>query len=756
MPSRSTHRSRVHRRARAVAALVLCALLFLAIPTAAHAVTTLTFNGRGWGHSIGLSQWGAYGMATNGTTPKGATASGPNIAAYYFPGTTVSATTAKWVKVNLDSAAKYSHSSSSYNGGYTRSSWRIRPGHVGGTIKIDGSTYSDQTHTIRAYLSAPDRISHADRYTTAVVISKELFPDAASAPKTVVIASGDDAKFADALTAAGLAGVAEGPVLLVESDRVATEVLNEITRLKGLGITSAYVVGGPKSINDSVKAKIDQKLGFTAKRIGGEDRYEVAAGVAREMVALGASGSEMLVASGSVWPDAALAASIAAGTGRPVLLVGTNNVPPATTEALSDLGTAKTIVFGGPNTIPDKVIAGLSVKPTTRFGTRGDRFTLAAEVARWAVSSQGFNLDNVFVVTAARFPDSITGGVLSGAAKQPLLLTWTDSAPAGTVDYIKANKSAIDHVTIVGGMMSVGPGASGDICGPLGLGEWRMSLNDTVDLGVYAEATQASGGSPGLTQIVDSSGPFDHGYIRHRGYLIFSINEAGKIKCLGKMPMENYLYGVVPREMPSSWHYEAVRAQSIAARSYAYTSSGELYCTTMSQVYNGHSKGSDRATAALHETANTAIDSTTNLVVKYKGAIVKTYFSSSSGGHTADLGDVWLKDTGWMDDHPYYRGVIDPYENLVGCTHNPWNPAVKMSGMTAAAKLAPRISGEPAGAGSSVYVKGMSIARVSSGHVRTAHIQWSNGTTTYSVPGDTIRSALGLKSTVFYLSVSGS
>jgi stage II sporulation protein D len=175
----------------------------------------------------------------------------------------------------------------------------------------------------------------------------------------------------------------------------------------------------------------------------------------------------------------------------------------------------------------------------------------------------------------------------------------------------------------------------------------------------------------------------------------------------------------------------------------------------MSQVYNGHSKGSNRATAALHETANTAVNATTNLVVKYKGAIVRTYFHSSSGGHTANLGDVWLKSSGWMADHPYYRGVADPYESLVGCTHNPWSSPAKMSGMTAAAKIAPRISGEPSGAGKTVYVKGMSLARVSSGHVRTAHIHWSNGSTTYSIPGDTIRSALGLKSTVFYLSVSG-
>jgi peptidoglycan hydrolase-like amidase/putative cell wall-binding protein len=746
---------------RAVAALVLSALLILGAPASALAMTNLTFTGRGWGHGIGMGQWGAYGMATKGTTPAGATASGPNIVAYYYPGSNVSATTPRWINVNLDPDANYSTSSSSYNGGYTRSSWRIRPGYAGGKVKIDGSTYGDQVHTIEAYLSAPERISHADRFTTAVAVSKKLFPNAASAPKAVVIASGDDAKFADSLTAAGLAGVADGPVLLVQTDGIASEVLSELTRLKGLGVKNAYIVGGPKSVSDAVKAKVEAKLGLSAKRIGGADRYAVAAGVAREMVARGASGSEILIASGSVWPDAALAASIAAGTSRPVLLVGRDTMPGETRKALSELGTTKTIAFGGPNTIPDAVIKQVSPAPSTRFGMWGDRFTLAAQVGTWATSYEGFNADNVYVVTAARFPDSITGGVLSGATKQPLLLTWPDSAPGGTTDWVKAHKSDIDKVTLIGGMASVGPGASGDICGPLGLGEWRLSLNDTVDLGVYAEATQASGGSPGLTQVIDGTGHYDHTYVRHRAYLIFSVNGKGKIKLLGKMPMENYLYGVVPREMPSSWHPEAVRAQAIAARSYAYTSSGELYCTTRSQVYCGHSEGkapdkADRSNMKLLETANAAIDSTKDLVVKYKGDIIKTYFHSSSGGHTADLGDVWLKDSSWMDAHPYYRGVPDPYETLVGCTHNPWSSPVTMSGMSAAAKLAPRISGEPAGAGSSVYVTGISVARTGSGHVRTCHIRWSNGQTTYHVPGDTVRSALGLKSTVFYLSVTGS
>ncbi|HET6498607.1 MAG TPA: SpoIID/LytB domain-containing protein, partial [Coriobacteriia bacterium] len=64
-----------------------------------------------------------------------------------------------------------------------------------------------------------------------------------------------------------------------------------------------------------------------------------------------------------------------------------------------------------------------------------------------------------------------------------------------------------------------------------------------------------------LLQIVNASGPFNRTFVRYRG--IFRIQpEAGRVRLLNEVDAESYLYGVVPREMPSSWHMEALKAQA--------------------------------------------------------------------------------------------------------------------------------------------------------------------------------------------------
>lgn len=254
-----------------------------------------------------------------------------------------------------------------------------------------------------------------------------------------------------------------------------------------------------------------------------------------------------------------------------------------------------------------------------------------------------------------------------------------------------------------------------------------------------------SGGSPALSMVTGASGPFDHTYVRYRGGLRMA-SSGGKIKLINKLTMQQYLYGVVPRESPSSWNLEALKAQAIVARSYAWTSGGEMYCTTRSQVYNGHSKLNSDGSTSLHEasSSNIAVDQTLRVYVTYNGSVIRTFFHSSSGGHTANLTDVWLSGT----MQPYYTGVADPY--CASPTYDPWTP-VTMPALTVASKLAAKVTGEPSGAGTSVWVTGFGVNRALSGFVKTADIVWSNGAVTKGVSGDTIRSALSLPSTKFYV-----
>ncbi|MDO4531776.1 MAG: SpoIID/LytB domain-containing protein, partial [Bacillota bacterium] len=109
------------------------------------------------------------------------------------------------------------------------------------------------------------------------------------------------------------------------------------------------------------------------------------------------------------------------------------------------------------------------------------------------------------------------------------------------------------------------------------------------------------------------------------------------------LPMEEYLLGVVPREMPVSFGQTALEAQAIAARSYAYNQFyGNAYCgygahvtdTTSSQVYGGAAEGAEAAVRATEGLC----------AVTAEGAVAQTYFYSASCGFGAGSGEVWSAD----------------------------------------------------------------------------------------------------------------
>jgi peptidoglycan hydrolase-like amidase len=126
----------------------------------------------------------------------------------------------------------------------------------------------------------------------------------------------------------------------------------------------------------------------------------------------------------------------------------------------------------------------------------------------------------------------------------------------------------------------------------------KVKVNGKTYTGTVA--VEAESGSPALAVVKDASGPFSYTYVRYRGQLRLTAS-GSVIRLVNLVPMEQYLYGVVPRESPASWNAEALKAQAVAARSYAWATnppssptatwlSGILHCTTYSQVYAGHTR----------------------------------------------------------------------------------------------------------------------------------------------------------------------
>lgn len=152
----------------------------------------------------------------------------------------------------------------------------------------------------------------------------------------------------------------------------------------------------------------------------------------------------------------------------------------------------------------------------------------------------------------------------------------------------------------------------------------------------------------------------DLGERAYRGRIeIGRYSKSSTLTAVNVVGIEDYLYGVVPCEMVTSWEMEALKAQAVCARSYAYaidkrneTFNAEngyaLYDTTKSQVYKGYNYENERT--------NTAVDETKGLMIYFRDNVVKAYFYSTSGGHTANCEDVW--------DVPltYFRGVSDNTE----------------------------------------------------------------------------------------------
>ena len=142
---------------------------------------------------------------------------------------------------------------------------------------------------------------------------------------------------------------------------------------------------------------------------------------------------------------------------------------------------------------------------------------------------------------------------------------------------------------------------------------------------------------------------------RYRGMMELGRQIGDGITPVNIVDVEEYLYSVVPSEMPALWHIEALKAQAVTARSFTFTSRGshnhlgyELVDTIFSQVYAG--------VEAEHENSTRAVRETNGIMAFHNNVpILGTYFSSS-GGFTESSEYVWIEAV------PYLRAVADTFE----------------------------------------------------------------------------------------------
>ncbi|MDP9200517.1 MAG: SpoIID/LytB domain-containing protein [Gemmatimonadota bacterium] len=220
-------------------------------------------------------------------------------------------------------------------------------------------------------------------------------------------------------------------------------------------------------------------------------------------------------------------------------------------------------------------------------------------------------------------------------------------------------------------LVSPGPGA-GNV--PVVRGPYKNGRDQSVRIALATAAREGpdlgSGKGPVVVRPEPNSSFVVWNGKRYRGELVISATDSGLL-VVNRLPMDDYLRGVVPLEIGNRTvaEFAAVQAQAVAARTYAYkhlndTRTFDMYSTVQDQVYGG--------VDAEKPQSDSAIITTADIVVLYAGQPISTPYHSTCGGTTAAVSEVWYT----QPDEPYLRPVSD---RIPGTDHFYCDPSPRFS-----------------------------------------------------------------------------
>ncbi len=283
-----------------------------------------------------------------------------------------------------------------------------------------------------------------------------------------------------------------------------------------------------------------------------------------------------------------------------------------------------------------------------------------------------------------------------------------------------------------------GAGRTYDLPDDLGATRWRVDVGSgNADVVDYYDGSTWRRWQPGGRAALAGEGEFrtdgrpitlvkPNGTTAYRGWLRAarpSPSSTGR-DTVNVVAMDDYVKGVVPSEVYTSWHAQALQAQSVAARTYAtferayYADRYYQICDTSScQVYGGV----DKEVAST----NAAVEATARKILTYQGAPAFTQFSSSSGGWTS------------AGSKPYLVAKADPYDDHPGNIVHDWSVALTASRIQDRYPSIGRLQ--------RILVTARDGNGEWRGRILTLVLDGSRANATVS--GDTFRSAFGLRST---------
>lgn len=230
----------------------------------------------------------------------------------------------------------------------------------------------------------------------------------------------------------------------------------------------------------------------------------------------------------------------------------------------------------------------------------------------------------------------------------------------------------------------------------------------------------------------------DAGAVYNRGYIEFNLYDCAGRDCSMRMILlidpQGYLYGL--GEVPSSWPLAALRAQAVAARTYALkkAAAGQhrsgcncaLYDSSLDQVYIGWAKeGGSQGRRWVR-----SVRQTDGQIVEYSGQMISAFYTSSDGGHTENNENVW-----GGTPLPYLRGVCDPGDFTSANPSRVWDVTYTAAGVT------DRLRGYTGNIGRVTAFS--NVDRGVSGRIITVRVQGESGSAV--ITGTAFKAGLGLR-----------
>ena len=231
---------------------------------------------------------------------------------------------------------------------------------------------------------------------------------------------------------------------------------------------------------------------------------------------------------------------------------------------------------------------------------------------------------------------------------------------------------------------------------------------------------------------------------KYRGGFTYQRISGGSLTVVNVLPLEDYVKGVAPYEMGREWPVEALKTQATCARTYVMINLGkhedlgfDVCNSSWCQVYYG--TGSGRTDFGPTKTSDEAVEETAGQVVWYGTDLAETYYSSSHGGASESIANVWGSK---LSKYPYLCGVEDPHEQGADDinANSSWTVSYTKS------NLAKKLQSSGYGVGTSLDYLELTYSEL--GNVIKLTVHWTNGGKNTFKPDD-IRSVFGLKSIRF-------